>query len=820
MPGVYAAISLTFAHPWWWLAAVAAVAPVWIARAGRRRGRATRPWVTAARCVAVALVVAALARPMLRGVGASARPWLVLRDVSASTRRQGASRPMLPEGIGSETLSFAGGLAEPGRPVDVAATNLAPALRLAAARAAAGRIGGVVIQTDGQFTDTDWPAAAELLRQRDVPVLIVPLTRPPADARIVDLSVRRSERGAIVHVTVSANAPQQRTLTVRRAGDGAKELLRRTLQLLPGDPATFELADRPPAGAVSVYSASLDPADAFAENDRAETVIAPQRRRLAMVAAPGAALAIDRPRGVDVRRVAPADAATTVDGWMQYAGVVVVDPTGKLLTPAQRRSLADYVRSGGGLLLIGTGRRDTPGELDDPLNRVAALVANPFQRRPLAVTVVLDASGSMAQRAGATARFDQAAQAVTALEKHLTDVDTLTVIVFSDQPRTVYDSGDGPADFAELADALQQVAPAGPTHVWPALQLAARPGGAQRQRLILAVSDLETEPFAVATAAQRLVEVGASLAVVAVTDGSGRTDRYSLAALSRTVDAPLVATDDLVGLAEVFGTFIRQHRGPGVRRGRFRVAIDDSSAGGAPAELSAYVLCAPTADNVEVLGRIESDPVLAIRRVGLGRSASVAAVVGSDGIDGRAAGQLAGRVMAWMVGPPGDPRISGQIARRGGEVVVQLDAFEAHSPVNGLSLTASLAGADRDGPLHRAPLQQIAPGRYEVVLPAGDGAGWVSVADESGGVLWRSAVSRTGGREFDAIGVNWAALGRLERLVGGRIVADTSAATISRAAPRAGGAAVWPWLLGAAMALVLASWVAGRRGGVGRRGAI
>jgi len=493
---------------------------------------------------------------------------------------------------------------------------------------------------------------------------------------------------------------------------------------------------------------------------------------------------------------------------MAYEAVVLVDPEGRLLRADQRAALAEYVRAGGGLVLIGSGPRRDPADLDDPLNRVAALVANPFQRHPLGVTVVLDASGSMAQADAPDSsrrRFDDAIEAVAGLARYMTDRDTLAVVTFADEPRDVYDSGDGSPDFAALNRALRAVTPAGPTDVWPAILRAATPATGERRRLVLIASDLETQAFDTAIAARTLADVGAALAVVAV--GPGQGDAPSpLAELARLRAAPFVVVGRAGELVDVFGRFVRRHRGPSVRRGQFSVATELSSA--PPATLTAYVLCAPAAETTRVLGRVEDDSVFAFRHVGLGRSASVAVPLAPDSPDVIAAGTLARLALLWAAQPAGDPRFDGEIERAGREARVRVRAFDDDGPMDDLSLEA-LSTGPRGGPLaERTPLAQVAPGVYEARLPDASHAQWVSVVDVSRGRrVWQGPFVRRCAAEFDAVGPDWPALERLARLAGGRIVRTPSQAQLRDAAFAPGRIRLWPVAVVAAIAATLTAWL-------------
>jgi len=862
-------ISIAFDRPLLLAALAGAALPLLVAAWGKRRGRLDEArrgplggarhgreaprWAVVMQCLAVALVAMALAAPRLTGVGRSRLGWLVMTDVSASARGQ-SDRPV---GFGDDRpvqrLEFAASVGAPGQVTDVSATNIAGPLRLAAARATDGRIAGVVIRTDGQFADTNWQPAARALGEAGVAVAVVPFDSPPDDARIVDISAARGRGEAVeLRVTVAAGAADRRTLTVQRLWPSAAALLTRPLTLLAGDVMTIRINDEAPVGNAARYTADLSAGDAWGENDAASAMVLPRVRR-AMLVSDDASRWRDelaRQTSMEVASRRPADAPASETDLAEYVAVIVMDPSGDGLTPPQREAIGRYVRSGGGLVLVGSGPRGSPADRDDPLNQVAALVANPYDRSPLAVTVVLDASGSMslatggsmslatggsmslatggsmAQAAHGRPRFAQAAEATIALRRYLTEQDSLKVITFSDEPKLTYDSGDVPADFAALGEALRGVTPAGPTRAGAALELAAStPDQPGRRRLIILVSDLMTEPFDVPAAAEALTAADASLAVVA----TGRADDDSgaelLAALASAIDGPLVSLEpdaDLSQLSEIFGRFVRHARGGAVRRGAFG-SIGLTSLPGAEGialpPLDAYILSATSGEDVEVYARVAGDPVLALRRAGLGRSATLAVPLGNGDnaawLRSPAPARLLATLTEWSARPPADGRFLAELAREGGHIRVRLDAArdgrldaaDGGVPMNGLELTMTVV-ADSAQPASY-DMHQVAPGRYEATLPAGQEATWLAVADDDGVVVCQKGIGGGCAAEFVGIGPDWPRLRELARLTGGRIAPGQALLLDEELVPR-GALTLWPAGLAAGLAMMLIEWLAVR----------
>ena len=811
---------VTLARPVWLAAAVAVVVPVALAAWGRRRGRRTPPAAVAGQCLAVGLASLALAKPQVPIDARTRRPYLLLSDASASVRGQQATAAGLafPPGAAVERFAFADGLSRSPASARDGATRIGPALRMIASRARAG-LAGAVVTTDGRFTDSNWAGAEAVVAGSGVDVVIVPLDAPGRDARIAAIqAVRRADAQVDLTVTVSANVSAGRTLTVRRSGRG-EPLLARRLSLLADSAATIRWTDRVPPDVAAEYVAELDAADFLPENDRAAVVVLPTQRQVAAVGLDASARAILSQLGEPIAHLRPDGLPTEAGGLARFAAVVVADATGEALTAPQRRALGEYVRAGGGLLMIGVGPHAAPADLRDPLNRVLALLANPFQRRPLALVVALDRSGSMGQTTTGEAerpaqrKFDLAAEAVVALTDHLTARDTLAVVAFAAGAETIYDSRDAAPDFAAVRDALRQVRPTGSTKVAPALAEAlARTPAAGRTPMVLVVSDLQTqdENFDPAAWADRFDRGGVKLGVVAI--GAAAATPPALEQLAKRLKAPYVRQDDLSGLAKVFATMVRRGRGEAIRQPvppapvKATAALFDTPVKDLP-PVSAYVLTA-VARGAELLARTAGgDPICARRQAGLGRSVSVAIRLGAtDNVAWRsdaAAAQVLAAAARWVLRAPNDPRFDGQVRRDGNLLHVAVTAAKDGVPINRLDLTAAVAS----GPdVRTAPAEQTAPGRYEATLacPA-DAAAAVAVRLDAA-VVWRAPVVAMCAPEFRAIGLDRRATRDLAGRTGGRIVPADRIAETLRQAYRRRLTDLWPFLLGAAGAVMLAEW--------------
>jgi hypothetical protein len=606
-----------------------------------------------------------------------------------------------------------------------------------------------------------------------------------------------------------------------------------------GDTATVSITDRTlPADRAAVYFASLaGDADAFGENDQRSAGVLPIRQLAAWVASgayrlAGLEEALAR-GGVQLRHLEPREAPASAAGWNHYAAVILLEPgpgEPPPLTARQRAALAEHVRAGGGLLQVGTGPHRTPGDREDPVNRVAALVANPYERKPLKVIVVLDASGSMDEPAAAgeagMVRFDLAVEAVIALRRHLTEGDRLAVITFSNSPQLIYDSGERPIDFSRLHSALKRVVPGGRTVVFPALQRAgAIPVSAEREGLLVLVSDLLTEPFDPRKAEELFAGRPMQLAIVAVNPPAGSEPAQAPLrelAESKRVKVTLRPAGDLAGLAEVFVDFLKDARGEALRLGDFALAspggakIFGAELGELPATKGYYVSAAQR--RADVVLQIGADPVMAARPAGLGRVVSLAVPLRFTDRPGRVGGfdPLMAAACGHVLRRGALPGFAGTLRRRDGQAHIELTAYDPSRtdgqwPVDGLELYAeALRPGEEDTAGRRVALRQRAPGRYEAKLAAGDAGLGVSVRDSGGRCVWQDTLGGGYADELASIGPNWDNLHRLARLTGGRIVERPGLEELARQWDRRRFSSMWPYALAASLALMLLDWAAVR----------
>ena len=289
-----------------------------------------------------------------------------------------------------------------------------------AAVSAAPRGGRVVVVSDGLQTEGDAARAVASARARDVTVDAVPLT----DAGLRDAAIVRLEAPQTVHrgdtvsllVTVRSTTISPATLFVTR--DGSKPTTQ-VVQLRKGD-NPFTLSYTATGSGWHSFRVSVRLVhDARPQNDARTVSVevgAPLRVLVASSSPEPAIAGILARRGSRVAVVDPAALPGSAAAYGSVDAVVLDDVAAKSVSRPQVAALSAAVRDGGAGLLVLGGRHaySLGGYARSPLNAllpVASLLPGDLQRRNLAIELVMDRSGSMADLSGGIPKITMAKSA-------------------------------------------------------------------------------------------------------------------------------------------------------------------------------------------------------------------------------------------------------------------------------------------------------------------------------------------------------------------------------------------------------------------------
>lgn len=781
-----------FAAPWLLLGTPLVVAL--LAFLPRRRG-----WVF--RLLALVGLVVALAQPWRTIPGGHAA---LLIDVSDSvgdgalalSRTLDVATPQEPEVylVAAETTRVANRAASPPGFLVTDGTDLARALQVAAA----GGAGRIVLVSDGVA-----PREAVLAALPDVPVDVLPVPSVH-DVRVLDLLVPdQVAPGQVVEAVAVLESDVPTRVTVRpTAGDTVLEPIERDLEAgRTAVPFRFVVGD---AATVPVSVAIDVPFAQVPGNDRAQANVTVRSRPPVLVLGDPAVAALLRVQGIDVVEGSVAD----VTAPLGY-GAVVVRGSAVQFTPGQLELLRGYVASGGGLMM--TGGPDSFGfggwyrtAVEDVLPVTTDLrteVTLPL----VALVMVVDRSQSMST--GSPSKIELAKEGAVQVVELAYQDDLLGLIAFSDPASTrwVFDLRQATErGKREMMQGILALDTAGGTVLGPAYEQAlaalAATEAAVKHVIVLSDGKLydgqgpfggDADPDFAAMAASALRD-GITTSTIAIGEAADFERLRAIAAAGggryyEAIDAstlPRIFTNEALTATRALlvdePTVPRPRPNPLVTFPETLPPVD------------AYVATTLKSDAQEVLEGREGEPLLAIRRSGLGRTAALttdlnrwAGAFGSwDGLPG-----VLATVARWLQANPLAYEASAR--RDGAELAVVVDAVRGGDYVNGERIEARYGGAV-------TVLDQVAPGRYVGRLPWRPAAGPEVVVAAGGEVVARARVA---GPDPEFAEVDGSALLQA--------VADrTGGAVIDPAQPYAPELAstrlpLWPWPTGVALAAFL-----------------
>lgn len=543
-----------------------------------------------------------------------------------------------------------------------------------------------------------------------------------------------------------------------------------------------------------------------------EVLLAP-RAQVLVIGDPAMAQLL-RSQGFEVEEGGPERVAAPFD-----PGAVVLRAGAVSFTPGQLELLASYVDQGGGLLMTGGpdsfglgGWYRTPVEAVLP---VSSDVRTEVSQPQVAMVFVLDVSQSMAT--GNPSRLELAKRGAIEVVDLAYQDDLLGMVVFSDADSTGWVFELRPATEAgkrAMLGTILDIQTRGGTVLAPAYAMAVEALAATEAAIkhIIVLSDGKLAdgqgPFSSGGAPDwAALAAGARLArITTSTIAIGQdADISALAALAAGGGGRFYEAFDVATLPRLFSnealTAARDLlRDVPVQPQARRHAL--SPFDGTAPTLGAYVATSLKAGSEALFLAHDGEPVLAVGRAGLGRSAALTTDLSAWAADfGRweELPGILGGLVRWLQARPAP--YSASVEVRGPTLLVVVDAVTAGSYVNDRPLVARFQGAE-------TPLRQVAPGRYQGELPVSGSGGTLVVSDGSE-VVARRALS-TPDPELAGRG-GQDALRQLAERSGGMVISDPSEyAPPSSSAPTP----LWGYPALLALLLFVAELATRRYGGV------
>ena len=435
-----------------------------------------------------------------------------------------------------------------------------------------------------------------------------------------------------------------------------------------------------------------------------------------------AAAALLKVQGFNVVEGSPANISSTTD----YSAIVLRDSANSF-SLGQLELLTQYVQSGGGLLMTGGpnsfglgGWYRSPVEDVLPVNTdLRTDVEIPL----VAMVMVLDRSQSM--QSGQPSKIDLAKEGAIAVVDLAYQEDILGLIVFSDkeewifQPRPATERGK-----REMARGILDIETQGGTVLRPAFTEAIdtlnNTEAAIKHIILLTDGQLYDSPFNnnsnvdFAMMANLAYQDGITTSSIGIGNGA---DVEQLERISAAGKGRFYAALDVSTLPQIFATealtatrsLLREQVTEPIIRTHPLIPEGLSAAGNVPS-LNAYIASSLKRDSEMLLEGLDKEPILAVSRQGLGRSAAFTTDLNTwSGNLGNwtELPALLGTVTRWLQARPSE--YSSKISAEGTGFRVVVDAVADGEYINGEVLTARYQGQEIEP-------EQSAPGRYEAFI--------------------------------------------------------------------------------------------------------
>jgi uncharacterized membrane protein/uncharacterized protein YegL len=840
-------ISLTAPGALWLLAAVPLV---WLTR---RFGRTTfnpRQQVLQACCrsLLLAALALALARPVI-SMGSSRMAVVYLVDVSHSVASRAITeaaakidalnadaRPahwrIVAFGADATVLESTAALRElaaldpasPKSPVRRDTTDLERALRQARSELIPGHVPGFVLFSDGRPTAGDVSEAIASLVAEGIPVSVVPLpARDVADAWVDH--VRWPAR-----LTAGALTPAVVTIGSQRAGNalvelraGTRVMASKAVSLVVGlTPVPLDVTFESP-GAQFVEAVVSMPGDPLAANNRLgmEALVRQRPRVLYVEGASGSTKYLQgalEGSGFEVGVRPPSGLPSTVAELEPWDVLILSDIPRTAMPDQSMTAIGQWVEEGGGGLLVAGGdavygegsRTGPPGYRKTEIERLTPVTFERKDEPEVALIIVLDKSWSMA---GSVMELCKAAAqaAIDALE----DEHSVGVVTFNDGLNWDVTLRNVGKNRDQIRKAVGAIEPSGHTLIFPAVEqafFALRDARARAKHVVL-LSDGRSYPDDYEGLVQKMVAAKMTVSAIAVGPAA---DVELLTNIAKWGKGRSYVVADAKEVPQIFvkeakeattPAFDEKSLKPVVKVKGFLEGVDLTKAPALRGRTA--VVTKDTA--LEMLTTEDGDPLLSFWPIGLGRSAVFAADVkdrwASDWLKWRGYAPFFSAVVHAIERQRPQPIAvaiqTGPIRDGSRTVSVVVESRDARGQYRD-SLRPMVSGRADDGTSAQVPARQVGPGRYEARIVAdATRTLTVSVPGPDGVPITRLIVPDQAA-EYRFRAPDLDLLGALAQGTGGSVSPDAAALRKSAQSARAARRALWPALVGLALALWLA----------------
>ena len=720
------------------------------------------------------------------------------------------------------------------------ATDLAAALRTALINLPTEGQSRVVLLTDGHENVGSLLEEGLSAREKQVEVHALPLGAwREGEVLIERLSlpqeVKEGESFILRLILWSAGETTAR-ITLSKNGQflGAQ-----TVRLAPGK-NVFAYRQTLPEGGFHIYQASLEaPDDTLEVNNRAIGVVAVRGRPRILYAEKDREQAqhlmkVLKAQQVQADLIEPAELPKELTGLLKYDTLILSNVSALRLSRGQMELYRSYVRDhGGGLIMLGGEESfGIGGYFHTPVEEALPVTMETRQRLEvpsLAVALVIDRSGSMDAGAGQFTKLDLAKEAAQLVVELLDRRSEVGVVAF-DTTATWIVPMEAAADKERIHGEIAAIKSGGGTDIFPALKEAYQALFQREARLkhLILLSDGQSATADFASLVRRMIRDRITVSAVAI----GRdADTRLMQDISRWGRGRYYYTEDAQSLPRIFTLEAQLASKAAVVEEPFRPVVTQplheilqNIDWRTTPPLGGYVATTPKSTAEILLASPQGDPLLAVWRYGIGRSAAFTSDAKArwgvlwlkwDGFS-----HLFAHLVRWTLRRGERREVVAEFDRQGERGVISVEAVTGQGEfLNFLEAQAGVIAPDKSRTV--VDLRQVAPGRYEGAFPLrGEGAYLVGVLERREGKVLHSELGSLilpYGQEYQHLGVNLPLLKEVAELTGGRVLERAEEIFRTGRRPSAVPYPLWPSLAGGSLLLFFGELVS-RRFMRGKRG--
>ncbi len=515
-------------------------------------------------------------------------------------------------------------------------------------------------------------------------------------------------------------------------------------------------------------------------------------------------------QGIDIAHKITGKTSHAIHDLIDYSAVIIDNVPGRALSFADMDNIETYVRDmGGGLIMIGGNESFGAGQYGKtPVEKALPVFMDApatLKYPGLCLILVIDKSDSMTGTFRTQSKLEMAKIAAFSAVEILNPLDWVGILAFDSDFQWVVPITQV-KERSQIARKLSTLEEEGGTVLYPALAEASRALGeiSAAKKHVIILSDGLTEQADFQTLVNSMQEARITVSTVATGSGSDISLLESIAQWSggrsyytdNARNIPRIFTDETRIISS--NVVVEKTMQPDTKtNGEMILGIPDN-----PWPVIHGQVLTHLKPGARVLIGTEQGPLLAVWQYGLGRSAAytsdLSSLWGNDWVLWDSYSKFAAQMVKWIQRKESLGNVSAVIEKKGVTGVLTADVTDKHKNfVNHLSLKARIfTPSDRT----TISLDQVAPGRYRGVFPAGDtGEYFVSLFNAESQGIYLSHAFGYGipySDEFNNRDVDEALLKRLASITEGQFLSpDNRAENLFIAGPdaRQTGTRVWPY---------------------------